>query len=938
MKKVKKALLPLIAAGIMAGTFTIAAAETNGTNAVSRAQPKVAEESTEAVSEVADPEIVKRAEAGDTEAQRELALRYLVASFKATGEKAKELERAAKLWQKRRAEARAAREGDFESVRKRAEAGEAAAQRALGFRYSLGVGVEKNEKIGFEWTKKAAEAGDAKAQFNLAGNYADGRSGVKADPVAATYWYRKALPGLQKMAESGAPVDVKPSFYAGVLLLGEGLGVSGEILGRCVVEDEELGMGYIRLAAKLGDDEAKAMLETCESKTKDTAQIKEPPPAWVVSSTGTVARAEAGDTGAMEEIAGGYISLAMSSNTESTDEERMAMIREATKWMHRRAKVVVKTPEIQARAEKGDEAAMMDMARGYLFLAAARTMEAKGEERKTLFQKSMGWLRRRAEKPVASGDADAIAKVAKEIMNILEFPEFNLNEEEQEAVCREVGGLIRRRNKIMADREGDVESVRKRAEAGDPAAQRALGFRYSQGVDVEKDEKKGFEWTKKAALQDDAKAMLNLANDFAHGTGTAKNETAAVAWYRKAAAAYLDLVEKGEKLDVRPLVYIGQKLLEDESLDVPDVGMMFLGVAAQCGDAEALRLAGEQFAIGKAVERNYNTALTLLRKASRRGDKQALTIIGQIHEAEWCRLRDEIYEKAKAGDKEAADKRDKIIELLRKGLQGQDVCILEAKALAGYAPMQAELGRTYMLGDWVAQDKAKGVEWLRRAVDQGECRAMFWLGIAYERGDGVAKDEWRAVTLWQKSHNGGCDFATDKLISLVDEYKGKAGKGDTAAQFFLGVAYEHGYAVQRDLTKAIEWYRKAAKQGHPGAQTFLAYALLTGPGIAKDPEQAVVWFRKAAEQGNPEAQQNLGRCLFCGEGCKTNQKEAVSWYRKAAEQGEAGAMFNLGACYMEGTGVKKNVQEAKNWFKRAASLGHERSAGMLEMLQKDSVR
>lgn len=359
-----------------------------------------------------------------------------------------------------------------------------------------------------------------------------------------------------------------------------------------------------------------AAAEANATKSEKAATGDKAPPAWVVSSTGTVARAEAGDVKAMEEIAGGYISLAMSSNTESTDEERMAMIREATKWMRRRAKVVVKTPEMLARAEKGDETAMMDVARGYLFLAAARTMEAKGEERKALFQKSMGWLRRRAEKPVASGDADAIAKVAKEIMNILEFPEFNLNEEEQEAVCREVGGLIRRRNKIMADREGDVESVRKRAEAGDPAAQRALGFRYSQGVDVEKDEKKGFEWTKKAALRGDAKAMLNLASNFAKGSGTAKNETAAVAWYRKAVEAFLGLAKKGEKLDLRPLVQIGQDLLDGESRDAPEVGMMFLGVAAQGGDAKALRLAGEQFAIGKAVERDYDTALLLLRKAS----------------------------------------------------------------------------------------------------------------------------------------------------------------------------------------------------------------------------------------------------------------------------------------------------------------------------------
>ena len=266
------------------------------------------------------------------------------------------------------------------------------------------------------------------------------------------------------------------------------------------------------------------------------AEAKDAPPAWIVSSTGTVARAEAGDVGAMGEIAQGYIGLAMSPNTESTDEERIAMIQEATKWMRRRAKIVVKDSETLASAEKGDETAMMDMARSYLFLAAARTMEAKGEERKSMFQNAIGWLRKRAEKTMAQGDADAIAKVANEIINILSFPEFNLNEEEQGAVGREIEGLLRRRNKIMADREGDVESVKKRAQAGDPAAQRNLGFRYSQGVDVEKDEKKALEWTKKAAKQGETGAMFNLGACYMEGTGVKKDVAEATKWFKRAAS------------------------------------------------------------------------------------------------------------------------------------------------------------------------------------------------------------------------------------------------------------------------------------------------------------------------------------------------------------------------------------------------------------------
>ena len=565
--------------------------------------------------------------------------------------------------------------------------------------------------------------------------------------------------------------------------------------------------------------------------------------------------------------------------------------------------------------------------------------EAKGEERKAMFKKAMESMRCRAEKAAANGDADAIVKIANEFMEMLESPEFNLDEGELKAVGREIEGLFRRRSKIMADREGDVDSVRKRAEAGDPAAQRALGFRYSQGVDVEKDEKKAFEWTKKAALQDDAKAMLNLANDFANGSGTETNATAAVAWYRKAATAFLGLARKGEKLDLRPLVLVGQNLLEDESLNAPDVGMMFLGVAAQCGDAEAMRLAGEQFAIGKAVRQDYDTALLLLRKADLRGDEGAIEIIDRIHDISSRRLLKELHDKADAGDKEAAARFTKCMELYKKSLTGErQTGLIECNALAGYAPSQAQLGLAYMLGKRVAQDQAKAVEWLRKAVDQGEYRAMLWLGLAYENGHGVAKDDWMAFDLWRRSKEFGWDPATEKLHSLADEYRKEAENGNASAQFFVGVAHEQGYARKQDAAKAVEWYRKAAEQGHPGAQTFLGFALLTGFGVAKDPEQAVAWFRKAAEKGNPEAQQNLGRCLFSGDGCKENQQEAVTWYRKAAEQGEAGAMFNLGACYLEGTGVKKDVAEATKWFKRAASLGHERSAKVLEKLQKDSAR
>ncbi|WP_206442815.1 tetratricopeptide repeat protein [Aliarcobacter cryaerophilus] len=42
-------------------------------------------------------------------------------------------------------------------------------------------------------------------------------------------------------------------------------------------------------------------------------------------------------------------------------------------------------------------------------------------------------------------------------------------------------------------------------------------------------------------------------------------------------------------------------------------------------------------------------------------------------------------------------------------------------------------------------------------------------------------------------------------------------KGDSSAQFNLGIMYYNGYGVNQDYLKAKEWFEKAAAQGLPEA-------------------------------------------------------------------------------------------------------------------------
>ena len=80
---------------------------------------------------------------------------------------------------------------------------------------------------------------------------------------------------------------------------------------------------------------------------------------------------------------------------------------------------------------------------------------------------------------------------------------------------------------------------------------------------------------------------------------------------------------------------------------------------------------------------------------------------------------------------------------------------------------------------------------------------------------------------------------------------------------------------------------ESAKAGQAKAQCELGLCYELGDGIKKNLVEAVKWYRKAAEQGYPEAYCYLGICYEQGIGVKQDMKEAGKWYAKATNQGYA---------------------------------------------------
>ncbi|WP_347274728.1 tetratricopeptide repeat protein [Candidatus Kuenenia sp.] len=173
----------------------------------------------------------------------------------------------------------------------------------------------------------------------------------------------------------------------------------------------------------------------------------------------------------------------------------------------------------------------------------------------------------------------------------------------------------------------------------------------------------------------------------------------------------------------------------------------------------------------------------------------------------------------------------------------------------------------------------------------------------------------------------------------------KAKQGNVEAQLFVGIMYEKGMGLDKDEAKAVRWYRKAAEQGSAAAQSMLGRAYAEGYGVAKNEVEAMKWFRKAAESelqgfsnqpflfaggyegaiksaedGNELAKTIVGKMYLTGSGVSQNDVEAVRWLTAGTKGfAAAGAQQALGILHEDGRGgLAKDKAEAMRLYRKAA--------------------
>jgi len=135
----------------------------------------------------------------------------------------------------------------------------------------------------------------------------------------------------------------------------------------------------------------------------------------------------------------------------------------------------------------------------------------------------------------------------------------------------------------------------------------------------------------------------------------------------------------------------------------------------------------------------------------------------------------------------------------------------------------------------------------------------------------------------------------------VRDIRAKAEAGDSNAQFALGVMYDVGEGVPRNDVEAVKWYRLSAEQGNARAQYNLGVMYFLGRGVPKDDAKAVKWLRLSAEQGDSNAQNNLGLMYSLGRGVPKDLVLAYKWLNLASANGDENAIKNRGVVEEEMT-------------------------------------
>lgn len=224
------------------------------------------------------------------------------------------------------------------------------------------------------------------------------------------------------------------------------------------------------------------------------------------------------------------------------------------------------------------------------------------------------------------------------------------------------------------------------------------------------------------------------------------------------------------------------------------------------------------------------------------------------------------------------------------------------------------------------------IAWYRRAAEKHNSNAMKVLSTMYEYGHGLPKNYFKAIVHDLQSMDLSL---TEVGITTKPQNDPETLK---LAMRKLGLLYENGIVVGKDLSKAGRWYQRAAILGDGVAMRHLASMYESGNGLAYNHRRALACYHDAAQKGDGPAMRIIGRMYELGDEIPRDYALAHKWYSKAATLEDASAIRYLANLYENGLGIPKDLLRAKTLYKQAQTLDPRDQHGSEVINKKDDLK
>jgi len=382
-----------------------------------------------------------------------------------------------------------------------------------------------------------------------------------------------------------------------------------------------------------------------------------------------------------------------------------------------------------------------------------------------------------------------------------------------ESKSKETKPEITEKKEKELDTHEDIAELTRKADAGDSAAQDALGLKYLRGKGITKDHTKALKYLKSAATQGNSAAQYSLA--FAFDTeatldtieNITKNDAIAIKWYARAA----QLGHLYASMNLAYIYYNGQGKIPKN----PQKALTYFLKAAELGDAAAQYEVGcmyhdwpksESAPNSSLIKHNIKALKTKQKSfgyfemAADNGHRVAQYTVAQIYDNDHRNFPKAREYYQKAAEQGHTESQYKLAGMLNGGSGAEK----DSKKAGEYLQMAAEKGHVnasyqialkYLSPHQATQDLKKGREYLQMSASKDHSQAQFRLAFELEN----------------EFENGGDPQSIKQAIQL---HEALAEKQDVCSLFWLAEMYRCGkFGVKVDLTKAFDDYQRGAEKG-----------------------------------------------------------------------------------------------------------------------------